>query len=150
MLTPLSQWCPPTISSSVVPFSSWPQSFPVFSNESVLRIRWPKYWSFSFGISPCNESAICIHTSPSCGFPTASSHSRPLQVTTEHPAELLVLCSRFPLAICFIYDSAHLSISISNLSPPLCLCVSSLCLHLYSCPGTRFICTTSLDSTYMH
>ena len=27
----------------------------VFSNESALRIRWPKYWSFSFGISPSNE-----------------------------------------------------------------------------------------------
>ena len=27
----------------------------VFSNESVLRIRWPKYWSFSFSINPCNE-----------------------------------------------------------------------------------------------
>ena len=27
----------------------------VFSNESALRIRWPKYWSFSFNISPCNE-----------------------------------------------------------------------------------------------
>ena len=27
----------------------------VFSNESALRIRWPKYWSFSFSISPCNE-----------------------------------------------------------------------------------------------
>ena len=30
-------------------------SIRVFSNESVLRIRWPKYWSFSFSISPCNE-----------------------------------------------------------------------------------------------
>ena len=27
----------------------------VFSNESALHIRWPKYWSFSFNISPCNE-----------------------------------------------------------------------------------------------
>ena len=27
----------------------------VFSNETVLCIRWPKYWSFSFNISPCNE-----------------------------------------------------------------------------------------------
>ena len=27
----------------------------VFSSESALRIRWPKYWSFSFSISPCNE-----------------------------------------------------------------------------------------------
>ena len=30
-------------------------SIRVFSNESVLRIRWPKYWSFSFNISPFNE-----------------------------------------------------------------------------------------------
>ena len=30
-------------------------SFRVFSNESALRIRWPKYWSFSFSISPSNE-----------------------------------------------------------------------------------------------
>ena len=53
---PLSQWCHPTISSSVVPFSSCSQSFPAsFSNESALRIRWPKYWSFSFNISPSNE-----------------------------------------------------------------------------------------------
>ena len=43
---PLSRWCHPTISSSVVPFSYCPQSFTsirVFSNESALRIRWPKY-----------------------------------------------------------------------------------------------------------
>ena len=35
-----------------------PSTFPsikVFSNELVLRIRWPKYWSFSFNISPSNE-----------------------------------------------------------------------------------------------
>ena len=35
-----------------------PSTFPsirVFSNESVLHIRWPKYWSFSFSISPSNE-----------------------------------------------------------------------------------------------
>ena len=54
----LSRWCHPTISSSVVPFSSCLQSFPAsgfFSNESALRIRWPKYWSFSFNISPSNE-----------------------------------------------------------------------------------------------
>ena len=31
------------------------RSIRVFSNESALRIRWPKYWSFSFNISPCIE-----------------------------------------------------------------------------------------------
>ena len=54
---PLSRICHPTISSSVIPFSSCLQSFPgsgSFSNESALHMR-PKYWSFSFSISPSNE-----------------------------------------------------------------------------------------------
>ena len=56
-LCPSSRWCHPTISFSVIPFSSRLKSFPasVFSNESILHIRWPKYWSFSFSISPSNE-----------------------------------------------------------------------------------------------
>ena len=40
-----------------------PSIFPsirVFSNESVLCIRWPKYWSFSFSISPSNEYSVLI------------------------------------------------------------------------------------------
>ena len=41
--------CPLLLLPSIFP-SSW-----VFSNESVLPIRWPKYWSFSFSISPSNE-----------------------------------------------------------------------------------------------
>ena len=61
---PSSQWCHPTISFSVVPFSSCFQSFPAsggkFSNESVLCIRWPKYWSFRFSISPSNEYSVLI------------------------------------------------------------------------------------------
>ena len=35
-------------------------SISVFSNESVLHIRWPKYWSFSFNISPSNEYSVLI------------------------------------------------------------------------------------------
>ena len=45
------------------PFSSCPQSpssIRVFLNESALRIRWPKYWSFSFNISPSNEYSQLI------------------------------------------------------------------------------------------
>ena len=41
--------CPLLLLPSVFP------SIRVFSNESALRIRWPKYWSFSFNISPSNE-----------------------------------------------------------------------------------------------
>ena len=42
------------LSSPFLPPSVFP-SIRVFSNESVLCIRWPKYWSFSFSISPSNE-----------------------------------------------------------------------------------------------
>ena len=53
---PSSWWCHSTISFSVIPFSSCLQSIPAseaFHNKSALRIRWPKYWSFS--VSPSNE-----------------------------------------------------------------------------------------------
>ena len=52
-----SRWCHPAISSSVIPFScpKIPPSIRVFYNESTLPMRWPKYWSFSFSISPSNE-----------------------------------------------------------------------------------------------
>ena len=54
-------------------FPLLPSIFPnirIFSNESVLHIRWPKYWSFSFSISPSNESPA---------LPTPSTHNTPLR-----------------------------------------------------------------------
>ena len=54
---PSHQWCHPTISSRCT-LLLLPSIFPsirVFSNEKVLHIRWPKYWSVSFSISPSNE-----------------------------------------------------------------------------------------------
>ena len=58
---PSSRWCHPAISSSVVPFSSCPQSLPASesSNESTLCMRWPKYWNFSFSIIPSKEIPKC-------------------------------------------------------------------------------------------
>ena len=54
---PSSRWCQPAISSSVVPCpcAPIPPSIRVFSNESIIHIWWPKYWSVSFSISPSNE-----------------------------------------------------------------------------------------------
>ena len=55
---PSRRWCHPTISSCVYLLLLPPSIFPsirVFSHESALHIRWPKYWSFSFNISPSNE-----------------------------------------------------------------------------------------------
>ena len=47
-------WHPLLLLLSIFP------SIRVFSNESVLHIRWPKYWSFSFSISPSNEHSGLI------------------------------------------------------------------------------------------
>ena len=52
--------CHPLLLSSV--FSS----IRVFSSESALCIRWPKYWSFSFSISPCNEHSGLISSRVDC------------------------------------------------------------------------------------
>ena len=46
--------CPLLLSPSIFP------SIRAFSDESALRIRWPKYWSFSFNISPSNEHSGLI------------------------------------------------------------------------------------------
>ena len=46
--------CPLLLLTSIFP------SIRVFSNESALHIRWPKYWSFSFNISPSNEHSGLI------------------------------------------------------------------------------------------
>ena len=50
---------PLVISSVILPPSIFP-SIRVFSNESGLHIRWPKFWSFSFNVSPSNEHSGLI------------------------------------------------------------------------------------------
>ena len=54
---PLSQWCHPTLilCHSLLLLCLIFSSIRIFSNESILCIRWPKYWSFSFSISPSNK-----------------------------------------------------------------------------------------------
>ena len=60
---PSSQWCHPAILSSVVPFSSCPQSLPEsesFPVSQLFAMRWPRYWSFSFSIIPSKEIPLLI------------------------------------------------------------------------------------------
>ena len=72
---PSSRWRHPTISVvSVIlcrPFLLPPSIFPsirVFANESAVRTRWPKYWSFSFSISPFNEHSGLISFRIDCSL----------------------------------------------------------------------------------
>ena len=56
--SPSSRWCQSNHLIFCCPLLLQPSIFPsiwVFSSESVLRIRWSKYWSFSLSISPSNE-----------------------------------------------------------------------------------------------
>ena len=110
----------------------WPNPIPPrYSDDWSHKVYCPKQGrgidSFSFYwhiialrccISFCcpRESAICVHMSPPSG-----TSLPPLCVTTEHRAELPMLYSRFPLAICFTRGSIHTSIIISQFvlpSPP--------------------------------
>ena len=67
-LMSITWWCHPTI-SSCVPLLFLPSIFPnirVFSNESVLPIRWANNWSFSFSISPSSEYSGLIYLRMGC------------------------------------------------------------------------------------
>ena len=63
-----SRWSHPTISPChpLLLLPSIYESMRVFSNESVLHIRWPKYWSFSFSIRPSNEYSGLISFRTDC------------------------------------------------------------------------------------
>ena len=137
---PLSWWCHPTISSSVVPFSSCLQSFQVFSNESVLPIRWPKYWSFS--ISPSNGYSelisfrmdwfdlLAVQGTLKSLLPYHSSKASALlcsaSLSWSHPL-LLLLCPHIHSAVCVSipalqirrYGSVQFS-SVAQSCPTLC------------------------------
>ena len=101
---PSSQWCHPT-TSSCRPLLLLPSIFPsirVFSNESALHIRWPKYWSFSFNISPSNEYSGLI--SFKTDWLDLLAVQRTLKSLLQHHSSkaAILLCSAF-----FIVQLSH-------------------------------------------
>ena len=64
--------------SSLLLLTPIPPSIRVFSNESNLRMRWPKYWSFSFSISPSNEPASLVAQRLKCLPPMRETWVRSL------------------------------------------------------------------------
>ena len=90
--------CRPLLPPSVFP------SIRVFSNESALHIRWPKYWSFSFSISPSNEFSGLI--SFRMDWMDLLAVKRTLKSLLQHHSSKLsiLLCSAF-----FIVQLSHLT-----------------------------------------
>ena len=82
-----------------------PSIFPsirIFSNESALRIRWPKYWSFSFNISPTNEHPGLI----SCRMDSLdllAVHGTLKSLLQHHSSK----ASIFPCSAFFIVQLSH-------------------------------------------
>ena len=110
---PLSWWCHPTI-SSCRPLFLLPSLFPsirVFSNESVLRIRWPEYWSFSFSISPCDEWSGLISLGWT-GLISLQSKgcSRPFSNTIISPFSQVQFQRIISLSLNFLYSPTLTSI----------------------------------------
>ena len=85
----------------LLPPSIFP-SISVFSNESVLHIRWPKYWSFSFSISPSNEHSGLI--SFRVDWLDLLAVQRTLKSLLQHHSSkaLIIQCSAF-----FIVQLSH-------------------------------------------
>ena len=83
-------------------------SIRVFSNESILHIRWPKYWGFSFSISPSNEYSGLISFRMDC-LDLLGVEKTLKSLLQHHSSKASVLCIRWPK-----YWSFSFSISPSN------------------------------------
>ena len=102
---PLSWWCHPNNLILCRPHLPSPSIFPsitVFSNELVLCIRWPKYGSFSFRMSPSNEySGLISFRMDWFGSPCSSRGSQE-SFPTHSSKQSILLCSAF-----FIVQLSH-------------------------------------------
>ena len=88
---------------SLLPPSIFP-SIRVFSNESVLHIRWPNYWSFSFSISPSNEHSGLISFRMDWLDLLAVQGTLNLQHHSSKASILLVLSFLYSPTLTFIHD----------------------------------------------
>ena len=125
------------------PLPLLPSIFPsirVFSNESVLHIRWPKYWSFSFSISPSNE--YCFLTKLLIYFfNLILSHKR-----RRNPQVLNCPQNMWILKEYLFLWSLYLL-----MASPIVTQVGLLCLQLFPFPQIpSFVQVASLLSVYFH
>ena len=101
---PLSRWCHPTISSSVVPSSL---TFNLFQHQgltkqSILLIRWPKYWNYSFSISSSNEYSGLISFRIDCWISLQSKETLKSLLQHHSSKASILWCSTF-----FIVQLSH-------------------------------------------
>ena len=129
---PLSWWCYLTTSSSAAPFfcslsfsASGLPSFRVFSNELALQIRWPKYWSFSFSISPSNQYSGLISFRIDC-FDLLAIQGTLKSLLQHHKVKASILrhSAFFMVQFSHLYMTTGkiIALSIQTLLAKQCLC----------------------------
>ena len=93
-----------------------PPSIRVFSNESTLRMRWPKYWSFSFSIIPSKEHPGLISFRMDC-LDLLAVQGTPKSLLQHHTSEASILqCSAFFTKQTYNFTLIDLNFSGSNIS----------------------------------
>ena len=130
--------CPLLLPPSIFP------SITDFPNESVLRIRWSKYWSFSFSISPSNEYSGLV----SFRMDLLEVQGTLGSLLQHHSSKASILwCSAlFIVQLSYPYMTTGKTIALTRQT--FVGKVMSL-LFNYSCPANGFISTVFLDSIYM-
>jgi len=86
----------------LLPLPPIPPSIRVFSNESTLYMRWPKYWSFSLSISPSNEHPGLVSFRMDCLDLLAVQGTRKSLLQHDSSKALILRCSAF-----FIVQLSH-------------------------------------------
>ena len=135
---PLSQWCHPTISSSVVPFSSCPQSFPAsgsFPMSQLFASGGQKYWSFRFNISPSNEHpGLISFTMDWLDILAVQGTLKSLLQHHSSKASILRRSAFFTVQLSHLYMTTGKTIALTMwtlvLSAKWCLCFLTHCLGL--------------------
>ena len=110
-----------------------PSSIRVFFNDLTLPIRWPKYWSFSFSISPCNEYSGLI--SSRIGWFDLLAVQGTLKSLFQHRSSKasILQCSAFFMAQLshpYMTTGKTTALPIQTLLAKWCLCFSIYCLGL--------------------
>ena len=105
-------------------------SFRVFSNESVLCIRWSKYWSFSFSISPSNEHPGLVSFRIDC-LDLLAIQATLKHLLQHHSSEASILWhSAFMVQLSLPYMTTRktIALSIRTFVVKVCLCFLICCL----------------------
>ena len=100
--------CRPLLLPSIFP------SIRDFSNESTLRMRWPKYWSFSFSISPSNEHPGLILLNGPAGSPCSPRDSQESSSTPQFKASVLQCSALFTVQFSHPYMTTGKTISLTR------------------------------------